>query len=57
MGDDKKKASGGSKGGGTFKKLLLLVVLLGVGAEIASRMTGQSTWSPMYWVQTLLLKR
>ena len=56
MGDDKKKPSGGSKGG-TFKKLLILVLLVLVGAELASRLTSQATWSPMYWVQTLLLKR
>ena len=53
MGDDKKKGSGGSKGG-SAKKVLLLVVLLAVGAEVASRLTSQSTWSPIYWAQRLL---
>ena len=57
MGDEKKKPSGGSKGGGTFKKVLILVLLVLVGAELASRLTSQATWSPMYWVQTLLLKK
>lgn len=43
MGDDKKKSG---KKGGVFGKLLLLILLIGVGAEVFARVSGQYEWSP-----------
>jgi hypothetical protein len=52
MGDDKKKPGG--KKSGTLLKLVALVILGLIGAEIGSKMTGRSEWSPVYQVKMLL---